>query len=131
MQGEIEWFLTIHFTFLEILKANMNAQKALFSPVKVGNNELKHRVVLAPLTRFRATLEAVPTALQVEYYRQRSSDGGLLITEATFIDRLAGGYPRAPGLYNQEQVEGWKKVTAAVHEKNGYIFAQLWHIGKY
>lgn len=104
--------------------------KAIFSPIKLGNNLLKHRVVLAPLTRFRATLEAVPTDLQREYYEQRASDGGLLITEATFISRLAGGYKRAPGIYNKEQIEEWKKVTSAVHKKNGLIFLQLWHIGR-
>ncbi|CAO3606952.1 unnamed protein product [Mucor hiemalis] len=104
--------------------------KAIFSPVKIGNSLLKHRVVLAPLTRFRATLEAVPTDLQREYYEQRATDGGLLITEATFISRLAGGYQRAPGIYNKEQIEEWKKVTAAVHKKNGLIYLQLWHIGR-
>ncbi|KAI9343842.1 hypothetical protein BD770DRAFT_329177 [Pilaira anomala] len=108
----------------------MSTTKAIFSPIKVGNFGLKHRVVLAPLTRFRATTEAVPTDLQREYYEQRTTEGGLLITEATFIDRLAGGYPRAPGIYNSEQVEGWKKVTAAVHEKKGAIYLQLWHIGR-
>ncbi|GAA5812737.1 hypothetical protein MFLAVUS_006195 [Mucor flavus] len=104
--------------------------RAIFSPIKVGKNLLQHRVVLAPLTRFRATTEAVPTDLLVEYYKQRSSEGGLLITEATFIDRLAGAYPQAPGIYTQEQIEEWKKVTSAVHEKKATIFLQLWHIGR-
>ncbi|KAG2235203.1 hypothetical protein BDF21DRAFT_431859 [Thamnidium elegans] len=104
--------------------------RAIFSPIKVGKNSLQHRVVLAPLTRFRATTEAVPTDLLVEYYKQRATEGGLLITEATFIDRLAGAYPQAPGIYTQEQIEGWKKVTSAVHEKKGTIFLQLWHIGR-
>ncbi|GAA5804845.1 hypothetical protein HPULCUR_010353 [Helicostylum pulchrum] len=103
---------------------------ALFSPIKLGKAALQHRVVLCPLTRFRATPEAVPTDLQVEYYKQRASEGGLLITEATFIDRLAGGYPRAPGIYNQEQIEAWKKITDAVHEKKGTIYLQLWHAGR-
>ncbi|KAI8387399.1 hypothetical protein BD560DRAFT_486263 [Blakeslea trispora] len=103
---------------------------ALFAPIKVGKADLKHRVVLAPLTRFRATTEAVPTDLQVEHYKQRASEGGLLITEATFINRLAGGYPQAPGIYTKEQIEGWKKVTDAVHEKKGVIYLQLWHIGR-
>ncbi|KAG1549829.1 hypothetical protein G6F51_002822 [Rhizopus arrhizus] len=102
----------------------------LFEPINIGKNELQHRVVLAPLTRFRATLEAVPTELMVEYYKQRASPGGLLITEATFIDRLAGGYLRAPGIYTKEQIEGWKKVTEAVHQKGGIIYLQLWHIGR-
>lgn len=108
----------------------MTTTKAIFTPIKIGNNTLKHRVVLAPLTRFRATSEAVPTDLQVEYYKQRASEGGLLITEATFIDRLAGSYPNAPGIYTQEQIDGWKKVTSAVHEKKGFIYLQLWHIGR-
>ncbi|KAL7316673.1 hypothetical protein PS15m_005745 [Mucor circinelloides] len=106
------------------------SSQALFSPVKVGTNTLKHRVVLAPLTRFRATPEAVPTDLQAKYYEQRASDGGLLVTEATFISRLAGAYPQAPGIYNKEQIEGWKKTTSAVHAKGGVIFLQLWHIGR-
>jgi 2,4-dienoyl-CoA reductase-like NADH-dependent reductase (Old Yellow Enzyme family) len=104
--------------------------KAIFTPIKIGNHLLKHRVVLAPLTRFRADPEAVPTDLQVEYYKQRASEGGLLITEATFIDRLAGGYPRAPGIYNKSQISEWKKVTEAVHSKGGLIYCQLWHIGR-
>ncbi|CAO3647048.1 unnamed protein product [Mucor fragilis] len=106
------------------------SSKALFSPIKVGANTLKHRVVLAPLTRFRATPEAVPTDLQAKYYEQRASDGGLLVTEATFISRLAGAYPQAPGIYNKAQIEGWKKATSAVHAKGGVFFLQLWHIGR-
>ncbi|KAI8364863.1 hypothetical protein EDC96DRAFT_510625 [Choanephora cucurbitarum] len=108
----------------------MTVKNALFSPAKVGNLELKHRVVLCPLTRYRATKEAVPTDLQVEYYKQRASEGGLLITEATFISPSAGSYPQAPGIFTDEQIEGWKKVTKAVHEKKAYIYLQLWHIGR-
>lgn len=104
--------------------------KAIFSPIKVGNNQLQHRVVLAPLTRYRASIEGVPSDLQVEYYRQRASEGGLLITEGTLISRLAGGHPQAPGIYTKDQIEGWKKVTAAVHEKKGFIVLQLWHLGR-
>jgi 2,4-dienoyl-CoA reductase-like NADH-dependent reductase (Old Yellow Enzyme family) len=104
--------------------------KAVFSPIKVGLNKLQHRVVLAPLTRFRATPEAVPTDLQVEYYRQRASEGGLLITEATFISPNSGSYPQAPGIFTKEQIENWKKVTNAVHEKKAYIYLQIWHIGR-
>lgn len=102
----------------------------LFSPIKIGRHELQHRVVLAPLTRFRATLEAVPTELLVDYYTQRASPGGLLVTEATFISRMAGGYRQAPGIYTQHQIEEWKKVTSAVHEKGAVIYLQLWHIGR-
>ncbi|CAO3691168.1 unnamed protein product [Rhizopus stolonifer] len=102
----------------------------LFEAIKIGQNQLQHRVVLAPLTRNRATFEAVPTSMMTEYYKQRASEGGLLITEATFISRLAGGYPQAPGIYSKEQIEAWKKVTEAVHQKGGFIFSQLWHIGR-
>jgi 2,4-dienoyl-CoA reductase-like NADH-dependent reductase (Old Yellow Enzyme family) len=102
----------------------MSNTKAIFTPIKVGNNLLKHRVVLAPLTRYRATDQAVPTDLQVEYYKQRASEGGLLITEATFIDRLAGAYPHAPGIYNEEQVRSWQRVTQAVHSKGAHIYLQ-------
>ncbi|KAI8997430.1 hypothetical protein BDB01DRAFT_771102 [Pilobolus umbonatus] len=104
--------------------------KALFSPIQIGRCQLKHRVVLAPLTRLRANIDAVPNDLMVQHYQQRASPGGLLITEATFIDRLAGGYKCAPGIYNDAQIAGWKKVTDAVHKKGGYIFLQLWHIGR-
>ncbi|CAO0799709.1 unnamed protein product [Mucor circinelloides] len=108
----------------------MNNNKVIFSPIKLGNHNLQHRVVMAPLTRFRATLDAVPTDLMVEQYKQRATEGGLMITEATFITRLAGGYTRAPGIYTQEQINAWKKVTAAVHEKKATIFLQLWHVGR-
>ncbi|CAO3646952.1 unnamed protein product [Mucor fragilis] len=108
----------------------MSSSQALFSPIKVGTNTLKHRVVLAPMTRFRATLEAVPTDLQAKYYEQRASDGGLLVSEATFISRLAGGYPQIPGIYNKTQIEGWKKATSAVHAKGGIFFLQLGHVGR-
>jgi 2,4-dienoyl-CoA reductase-like NADH-dependent reductase (Old Yellow Enzyme family) len=101
-----------------------------FLPIKVGRNQLEHRIVLAPLTRFRATTEAVPTDLLVDYYQQRASPGGLLVSEATFISPLAGSYRQAPGIYTKEQIEQWKKVTTAVHNKGGVIFLQLWHLGR-
>jgi 2,4-dienoyl-CoA reductase-like NADH-dependent reductase (Old Yellow Enzyme family) len=104
--------------------------KTIFTPINVGNKNLQHRVVLAPLTRFRATPEGIPSDLQVQYYTQRASEGGLLITEGTFITRLAGSYKQAPGIYTKAQIEGWKKVTAAVHEKKAYIHLQLWHVGR-
>jgi 2,4-dienoyl-CoA reductase-like NADH-dependent reductase (Old Yellow Enzyme family) len=102
---------------------------AIFTPIKVGNNVLKHRVVLALVTRFRATDQAVPTDLQVQYYKQCASEGDLLIAEATLIDCLTGG---APGIYNKEQIENWKKVTHAVHSKSSdnAIVCQLWYVGR-
>lgn len=102
----------------------------LFTPAKVGNVELKHRVVLAPLTRRRADEEtAVPPEYAAEYYAQRSSDGGLLVSEGTFIAHEAGGMSRVPGIYSPEQIASWKAITDAVHAKGGYIFCQLWALG--
>ena len=83
----------------------------LFQPIHIGTAKLQHRVVLAPMTRCRADAQHVPGALAVEYYRQRTSvPGTLAITEATFIDARAGGYPNIPGIWNDEQVAGWKPV---------------------
>ncbi|KAI8142841.1 hypothetical protein BJV82DRAFT_614496 [Fennellomyces sp. T-0311] len=108
----------------------MAAKSALFQPIKIGNTQLDHRVVLAPLTRFRSDEHHIPTALQEEYYTQRATKGGLLITEATFISPTAGAYPGAPGIYNNAQIEAWKKITDAVHAKGGIIYLQLWHVGR-
>ncbi|KAI1065502.1 hypothetical protein LB507_000699, partial [Fusarium sp. FIESC RH6] len=103
----------------------------LFAPAKVGNVELKHRVVLAPLTRRRADeATAVPPGYAAEYYAQRSSDGGLLVSEGTFIAHEAGGMSRVPGIYSPEQIASWKAITDAVHAKGGYIFCQLWALGR-
>jgi N-ethylmaleimide reductase len=101
----------------------------LFAPLQLGPLTLPNRIFMAPLTRGRATREGVPTPLMVEYYRQRAS-AGLIITEATGISRQGLGWPWAPGLWSQAQVEGWKPVTAAVHGAGGHIFAQLWHMGR-
>ncbi|KAH7491321.1 putative 12-oxophytodienoate reductase 4 [Phytophthora ramorum] len=111
-----------------------NTVTTLFSHVTLGGTknpvQLKHRVVMAPLTRVRSGDSGVPTDLVREYYSQRATDGGLLITEATNISATARGYFGAPGLFHEEQVEGWKAVTKAVHAKGGKIFAQLWHTGR-
>jgi 2,4-dienoyl-CoA reductase-like NADH-dependent reductase (Old Yellow Enzyme family) len=101
----------------------------LFDPVEMGALTLPNRIIMAPLTRARATKAAVPTALMAEYYRQRSA-AGLIISEATGISREGLGWPFAPGLWTAEQVEGWKPVVAAVHEAGGRIVAQLWHMGR-
>jgi N-ethylmaleimide reductase len=86
---------------------------------------------MAPLTRSRADLaDDVPNDLMVDYYTQRASRGGLIIGEATTISPSARGWLGAPGLYSDKQVAGWKKITAAVHAKKGYMFAQLWHTGR-
>lgn len=101
----------------------------LFDPIDFGSARLANRVVMAPLTRARSDREAVPNALMAEYYSQRAS-AGLIITEATGISREGLGWPNAPGLWNERQVEGWKLTTEAVHQAGGKIVAQLWHMGR-
>ena len=100
----------------------------LFDPLQVGALTLTNRIVMAPLTRNRAP-GAIPTALMAQYYVQRAS-AGLLITEATAISQQGQGYADVPGLYGSEQLDGWKKVTRAVHEAGGNIVVQLWHVGR-
>ena len=103
----------------------------LFDPIRVGPTRLLHRVVMAPLTRYRANDAHVHTSLAVEYYTQRASvPGTLIITEATFISPRASGYANPPGIYNKDQIEAWSKVTDAVHKKGSYIFCQLWALGR-
>ena len=101
---------------------------SLFSPFTAGSLSLANRIVMAPLTRNRAP-GAVPTPLMATYYQQRAS-AGLLITEATAISQQGQGYADVPGLYAPEQIEGWKRVTAAVHGAGGKIVTQLWHVGR-
>lgn len=106
----------------------------VFSSTKLGSLTLKHRIAQAPLTRMRGVKETdgiyVPGDLAVEYYSQRASDGGFQLTEATDIGLHASGYPGTPGVFSTSQIQGWKRVTDAVHAKNGYIFCQLWHTGR-
>ena len=101
----------------------------LFDPVVFGDISLANRIVMAPLTRGRSGPTGVPTELGVEYYRQRAG-AGLIISEGTGISREGLGWPYAPGLWTEEQVEGWKPVTEAIHAAGGRIFAQLWHMGR-
>jgi len=108
-----------------------HAEKKLFTPVQVGPLTLKHRVVMPPMSRLRAQPgTGIPSDLQLEYYTQRASNGGLIITEATAIAPSARGYYHAPGLYTDEQIAGWKRITDAVHAKGAYFFTQLWHAGR-
>ena len=102
---------------------------SLFDPLKLGALELPHRIAMAPLTRARSDREAVPNELMAAYYAQRAS-AGLIISEATGISREGLGWPNAPGLWNEDQVEGWRQVTDAVHHAGGKIVAQLWHMGR-
>lgn len=102
---------------------------ALFTPVALGDIPLANRIVMAPLTRSRAVEGLVPSPLAVDYYSQRAS-AGLIIAEATQISVLAQGYPNTPGIYTEAQIEGWRKVTEAVHARGGRIVVQLWHVGR-
>jgi len=102
---------------------------SLFDPIALGDIQAPNRVLMAPLTRGRATREHVPTDIMIDYYRQRAS-AGLIISEATGISRQGLGWPYAPGLWSDEQVAAWKPVTDAVHQAGGRIVAQLWHMGR-
>ncbi|WP_322048358.1 alkene reductase [Paraburkholderia sp. J67] len=102
----------------------------LFKSIKVGKLHLEHRVAMAPLTRSRSAQPGnVPSAMNVEYYRQRAS-AALIITEATQISQQGQGYAWTPGIYTDEQVQGWRAVSDAVHREGGHIFLQLWHVGR-
>ena len=102
----------------------------LFSPLQLGPYTLKHRVVHAPTTRLRANSDDSPSELMLEYYRQRASDGGLIITESTHVSYDSRGYLGAPGIYEDAHIAGWKKIADAVHAKGGRIFMQLGHDGR-
>jgi len=102
---------------------------SLFEPLKVGALTLPNRIVMAPLTRARSGVERTPGPLVAEYYAQRAS-AGLIISEATSVTPLGVGYEHTPGIWSDEQVEGWKLVTKAVHDAGGRIVLQLWHVGR-
>ncbi len=107
----------------------MSAQISLFTPIKLGSLELPNRIVMAPMTRNRAAEGDVPSDLIAEHYAQRAS-AGLIITEGSQVSQQGQGYPATPGIYTPQQVTGWRKVTDAVHAKDGHIFIQLWHVGR-
>lgn len=106
-----------------------NGLQNLFEPIQMGDLKLPNRIIMAPLTRCRASEGRVPNALMAEYYAQRSG-AGLIISEATSVSPQGVGYPDTPGIWSDEQVEGWRKVTQAVHDAGGRIFLQLWHVGR-
>lgn len=101
----------------------------LFQPLTAGDLQLRNRLVLAPLTRARAGVERIPNALMQDYYVQRAS-AGLILTEATAITPSAVGYADTPGIWSDEQITGWKKITDAVHAEGSLIVMQLWHVGR-
>eukprot|EP00268_Persea_americana_P006975 TRINITY_DN12540_c0_g1_i1.p1 TRINITY_DN12540_c0_g1~~TRINITY_DN12540_c0_g1_i1.p1 ORF type:complete len:125 (-),score=16.19 TRINITY_DN12540_c0_g1_i1:86-460(-) len=105
------------------------ARIALLTPYQMGEFSLSHRVVLAPLTRMRSFGKA-PQPHAILYYSQRATKGGLLITESTAVSDTAIGYPNVPGIWTKEQVEAWKPIVDAVHEKGGIFFCQIWHTGR-
>ena len=106
-----------------------NLTPTLFEPIRVGSIEMDNRIIMAPMTRGRADDAGVQPAYAAEYYRQRAS-AGLIITEATNISPMAKGYIRTPGIYTAEQVEGWRRITNAVHARGGKIFLQVFHTGR-
>jgi N-ethylmaleimide reductase len=101
----------------------------LFTPLQAGALTFPHRVLMAPLTRTRASAGHMPNELMAEYYAQRAS-AGLIVTECTMIAAGTSAFANEPGIYNAEQVEAWKKITTAVHAKGGQIFLQIWHAGR-
>ncbi len=101
----------------------------LFDPVRMGDLALRNRIVMAPLTRCRASAGRVPNDLMREYYVQRAS-AGMILTEATSVDPMGVGYPDTPGIWSDEQVAGWQGITDAVHAAGGVIVLQLWHVGR-
>ncbi|MGJ8689863.1 MAG: alkene reductase [Gammaproteobacteria bacterium] len=103
--------------------------KSLFDQIQIGDLTLPNRIIMAPLTRCRASAGRVPNALMAKYYTQRAN-AGLIISEATSVTPMGVGYPNTPGIWSDEQVEGWKLVTDAVHKAGGQIVLQLWHVGR-
>lgn len=105
------------------------SESPLFQPLRLGAWEMRNRIVLAPLTRCRASAGRVPNALMAEYYAQRAG-AGLILSEATSVSPQGVGYPDTPGIWSDEQVKGWRHVTDAVHQEGGIILLQLWHVGR-
>jgi N-ethylmaleimide reductase len=104
---------------------------SLFSPLEIGPYQLRHRLVMAPLTRMRAEKPSLaPRPLNAEYYSQRATPGGLIIAEASPVAATGYGSPGVPGIYSEQQIRGWRAVVDAVHAKGGAIFLQLWHVGR-
>jgi N-ethylmaleimide reductase len=111
----------------EVIPLDRSAQK-LFTPIQIGPLTLEHRVVMAPLTRSRSEQPGdIPGALMRQYYTQRASKGGFIISEATTISLSAKGWFGAPGIHTDEQLAGWRKITDAIHTNGASIFSQLWH----
>ena len=106
-----------------------DSSQIFFSPITVGDLELANRIIMAPMTRSRSDDQGIPPAFAADYYAQRA-DCGLIISEATNVSPQAVGYALTPGIWSNEQVEAWKPITEAVHERDGRFFLQLWHTGR-
>ncbi|KAJ8077586.1 hypothetical protein AAF712_009067 [Marasmius tenuissimus] len=114
-------------------KRNMSSSVApLFQPLQIGPLNLRNRIVMSALTRSRSIGEGlVPNEVNVEYYKQRAAGGAaLIVSEGTLVSRQGTEWPHVPGIWTEEQVQGWKKVTDAVHAEGSLIFAQIWHVGR-
>src|SRR5664279_3441830 len=107
----------------------MSGHTDLYSQYRMGDLTLPNRIVMAPMTRSRAGDADVPVSLTVTYYVQRAS-AGMIITEGSQVSPQGVGYMHTPGIYSSAQIDGWKKVTDAVHLAGGRIFIQLWHVGR-
>ncbi|KIK54938.1 hypothetical protein GYMLUDRAFT_176401 [Collybiopsis luxurians FD-317 M1] len=107
-----------------------NKTAALFQPLQLGAITLRNRVLMSALTRNRALPTNVPNSLMVEYYRQRAQSAGLVVSEGALICQQGSEWEHAPGIWNQEQIEGWKKINEAIHDAGSKSFAQLWHLGR-
>lgn len=114
---------------MPVLTQSALTESALTGPLQLGGLEIPNRIIMAPLTRSRAGRDRVPTSLMAEYYAQRAG-AGLIISEATSVGPQGVGYLGTPGIWNEEQVSGWRTVTDAVHAAGGRIYLQLWHVGR-
>ncbi len=121
--------MVVGYTQQALAFREVAAMPTIFEPMTLGALHLPNRLIMAPLTRSRAGTSRVPNPLMADYYVQRAS-AGLIISEATSITPMGVGYAETPGIWSEDQVEGWKLVTSAVHGVGGRIFLQLWHVGR-
>ncbi|KAK8664188.1 hypothetical protein V6N13_083987 [Hibiscus sabdariffa] len=113
----------------EIVDAPHQQTRPLLTPYKMGKFKLSHRLVMPPMIR-RRSWNNIPQPHAAVYYSQRATNADLIITEATVISEAARGYQDTPGIWSKEQVEAWKPIVDAVHAKAGFIFCQIWHVGR-
>ncbi|KAF7562284.1 hypothetical protein G7046_g1872 [Stylonectria norvegica] len=107
------------------------SQSRLFDSLQIGNIRVQHRIAMAPLTRLRASDDRVPNSLMKEYYGQRAAaPGTLIITEGNFISPNCGGFPNAPGIWREDQIEGWRTITDEIHSKGSFVFCQIFAMGR-